>query len=413
MRLNKVRNSRRLFVIVLLIAKVAMAADPKTHWVGAWATSMTPLQPPLATNIATSYSNVTFRNIVHLSLGGNQLRLTLSNEFGPVPLVVGGVHIGLSDSGGSIVTGSDRAATFGEKESIRIPAGAVAISDSISLNVPAFADLSVSIYIPRDETADHLSFHALASSANYIADGNALSSLSLCGAKSISSWIVLKGIDVQATRNASAVVALGDSITDGVHSTADKNVRWTDILAVRLHADKKTKNIGVLNAGISGNRLLTYANPLVGPDALARFDRDVLGQSGVKYLIVFEGINDIGRTAKPATPYDSTDAASLIWALEQLAARAHAHGLKVFAATLTPYRGAIYYSIQGETMRQAVNAFIRQSDVFDAAIDFDKVIRDPEHPDTFNGAYDSGDHLHPNDAGYKSMGDAINLALFK
>jgi lysophospholipase L1-like esterase len=208
-------------------------------------------------------------------------------------------------------------------------------------------------------------------------------------------------------------VTLGDSITDGVHSTLNKNARWPDVLAERLHTRKKTAAVSVLNGGISGNRLVSLGNPLVGQDALARFDRDVLGASGVKYVIVLDGINDVGRAGKPQKPEDVTNTETLIWALTQLASRAHAHGLKIFAATLTPYRGAIYFTDQGEKMRQAINAFIRTSSDFDGVIDSDKAIRDPEHPDRFNAAYDSGDHLHPNDAGYKAIGDAISLAMFK
>jgi lysophospholipase L1-like esterase len=284
----------------------------------------------------------------------------------------------------------------------------------MSLDLPAFSDLAVSIYIPANETADHLSYHALAMSTNYIADGNVLSSMSLDDAKHVASWIILKGIEVEGKPGSSAIVAFGDSITDGAHSTPDKNTRWPNFLAERLHANRKTASIGVLDAGISGNRLFSLGNPLVGQDALARFDRDVLGQGGVKYLIVLEGINDIGRAGKPLKPDDSTDAASLIWALQQLAIRAHAHGLKVFVATLSPYTGfTYYYSSHGEEMRQAVNAFIRSTDVFDAVIDFDKVLRDPGKPDTLNATYDSGDHLHPNDAGYEAMADAIDLALFQ
>jgi lysophospholipase L1-like esterase len=403
-----------LLAIVSVTVNVSSAGMPKASWVGTWAASLTALQPPLTTDLTTAYSNVTIRNVVHVSLAGRRARVTLSNEFGVAPLTIGGVHVALSNHPGSITAESDRTATFGNKDFVRIPAGAVAVSDPISLMVPATSDVVVSIYIPAGGTADHLSYHAYASSTNYIADGNALSAGSLDGAKQISSWILLKNIEVEADSKASALVALGDSITDGVHSTADKNARWPDILSERLHADERTSDIGVLNAGISGNRMLTDANPLVGQNALARFDRDVLGQSGVKYLVILEGINDIGRAMKPATPYDSaTDAAGLIWGLEQLAAKAHAHGLKVFAATLTPYSGfTYYYSAQGEEMRQTVNKFIRTSDVFDAVIDFDKVIRDSGNPDIVRAAYDSGDHLHPNDAGYKAMANAIDLALF-
>jgi lysophospholipase L1-like esterase len=414
MRRNTIQNCCLFIASVLLIAQRGYATDGKTHWVGTWTAAMTPLQPPLSPVIPTSYSNVTIRDIVHLSLGGSQVRFTLSNEFGPGPLDIGGVHAGLSRGDGAIAAGSDRTITFGKRESVRIPAGAVAVSDPLPLNLAAFSDLAISIYIPADETADHLSYHALAMSTNYVAEGNALSSLSMTDAKPMASWIILKCVEVQGDPEASAVVALGDSITDGVHSTPNKNTRWPNILAERLHANKTTANISVLDAGISGNRLFSLGNPPVGQDALGRFDRDVLGQSGLKYLIVVEGINDIGRAGKPLKPDDSTDAATLIWALQQLAIRAHAHGLKIFVATLSPYTGfSYYYSAHGEEMRQSVNAFIRHSSDFDAVLDFDQVLRDPGKPDTLKAAYDSGDHLHPNDAGYKAMADAVDLSLIR
>jgi lysophospholipase L1-like esterase len=411
---QKAPSSLWLFALVFVLAQIAYAADTTSCWVGTWTASMTPLQPPMSPVLATSYSNVTFRDIVHISVGGSKVRLILSNEFGPGPLDIGGVHIGLSSGDGAIVAGSDRTITFGEKEPVRIPAGGVAVSDPLLLDLSAFSDIAVSIYLPASETAEYLSYHAAALSTNYIADGNALSITSLTDAKPIPSWIILKGIDVEGNAGSSAIVAFGDSITDGVHSTPNKNLRWPDLLAQRLHANKKTASVAMLDAGISGNRLFSLGNPLVGQDALARFDRDVLAQSGVKYLIVLEGINDIGRTGKPVNPGDPTDAAHLIWVLQQLAVRAHSHGLKIFIATLGPFTGfTYYYTDHGEEMRQAVNAFIRNSNVFDAVIDFDKVLRDPEKPETLNAAYDSGDHLHPNDVGYKAMADAIDLALFK
>lgn len=237
MRRDKVRSYLWPLAIALSLTVGGNAAETKTHWVGTWTASMTPLQLPLAPPIATSYSNVTFREIAHISLGGSRVRLTLSNEFGSGPLDIGGVHVGLSSGGGAIVAGSDRTVTFGAREAVRIPAGAVAVSDPMSLDLPAFSDLTVSIYIPATETADHLSYHALAMSTNYIVDGNALTSISLDGAKPVASWVILKSIEVQGKPEASAVVAFGDSITDGAHSTSDKNTRWPNFLAERLHAD--------------------------------------------------------------------------------------------------------------------------------------------------------------------------------
>jgi len=414
MKLKRLYRYLLAAAIVLALTKAAGAGQPASRWVGTWATSMTPLEAPFVTQIATSYTNVTIRNNVHVSLGGSSVRLTLSNEFGLGPLDVGGVHIALCGSAGAAVSGSDRVVTFGGQNTVQIPPGAVAVSDPVAFEMPAFSNVAVSIYLPAGKTVEPLSFHALAVSNNYIADGDLLASTDLPNARTVTSWLILKGIEVQGGAGASAVVVLGDSITDGVHSTPNKNLRWPDQLAERMHANKKTADIAVLNAGISGNRLFSDGGPHVGEDALARFDRDVLAQSGVKYLIVLEGINDMGRAGKPTKPDDASDANALIWSLKQLAVRAHAHGLKIFVATVSPYTGfTYYYTPLGEGMRQAVNKFIRGSSDFDSVIDFDKVLRDPNKTDTLGAAYDSGDHLHPNDAGYKAMAEAVNLALFK
>ncbi len=223
------------------------------------------------------------------------------------------------------------------------------------------------------------------------------------------SWDFLKGVDVSADDKAASIVTFGDSITDGAHSTRDANARWPDVLARRLQADKKTANLGVLNEGIGGNRVL---HDTTGPSALARFDRDVLAQAGVKYLIIMESINDIGHATDPAKPYDVVTAEDLIVGLSQLAIRAHTHGIKVYGATLTPFVGAKYQSPAGEEMRQAVNKWIRTTNQLDGVIDFDKVTTDPTHPGMFLVLDDSGDHLHPGDDGYKAMGESIDLKLF-
>jgi len=277
--------------------------------------------------------------------------------------------------------------------------------------VAAFADLAVSIFVPAQPDVK-LTYHALGVSTNYIATGNAVAAASLDGARKVGSWYLLKGVDVDAGPDATVVVTLGDSITDGAHSTPDKNTRWPNVLAERLQANKATAHIGVLDEGISGNRLL---HDQTGPDALSRLDRDVLAQSGVKYVIVLLGINDIGHTSVPRlrnTPEPIT-ADQMTWGLQQIVTRAHAHGIKVYGATLTPYVGASYQDANGETIREAENTFIRSSGIFDGVIDFDKVTEDPAHPNTFLPEYDSGDHLHPKDAGYKAMGDSIDLKLFQ
>jgi lysophospholipase L1-like esterase len=408
------------FILILAFGSVfAHAAAPKhagsqqTTWTGSWAASpMAMPAPKAAVNPAdtTDTSGATYRNIVHLSLGGSSLRLRISNEFGNMSLTLGGVHVALSaGKGGAIQPTTDHAVTFGGSETVMIPAGAMIVSDPIAMPVDAFADLTVSLFVPSQPGAA-LTYHALGDSTNYIAEGNATSAATLDNAKKVTSWYLLKGVDVTTTADASAVITLGDSITDGAHATLDANARWPNVLATRLHANPATANVAVLDEGISGNRLL---HDVAGPSALARLDRDVLAQSGVKYVIVLLGINDIGHTAHSRGPDDLVTAGQLTWALQQIAIRAHAHGLKVYAATLTPYGGAGYQDANGLILREAENNFIRTSGVFDGVIDFDKVTRDPAHPDAFLPAYDSGDHLHPGDAGYKAMGDSIDLKLFQ
>jgi lysophospholipase L1-like esterase len=252
-------------------------------------------------------------------------------------------------------------------------------------------------------------FHAFADQDNYVAEGHAPSAVELPEAERISSWYFFDGVDVAATPESRAIVTLGDSITDGAYSTHNANRRWPDVLAARLSADPKFAHVSVLNEGIGGNRVL---NEGYGPSAISRVDRDVLAQSGVRYVIVLESINDIGRLARVQVPWDAITAPQLEWGLKQIADQAHQHGLKILGATLTPYGGAGYYSDKGEQVREAVNDWIRTSGTFDGVADFDKITRDPQNPNRFNPAYDSGDHLHPSDAGYKAMGDGIDLALF-
>jgi lysophospholipase L1-like esterase len=276
------------------------------------------------------------------------------------------------------------------------------------VNVLALSDLAVSLFVPQ-QPMRVVSLHTFADQTSYEASGNAVNDKSLESAQKIYSWPFLKGVDVMASSKSAAIVAFGDSITDGAHSTRDGNARWPDVLAQRLHANKKTAQLGVLNEGIGGNRIL---HDNYGPSALARFDRDVLAQAGVKYLILLESINDIGHAQDPVHPYDVVSANDLIAGLSQLATRARAHGIKVYGATLTPYVGAGYSSPLGEKMRQAVNQWIRTTSQFDGFIDFDTATRDSADPQAFSAAAGSADHLHPGDSGYKLMGDAIDLKLF-
>lgn len=378
----------------------------RPHWVGTWATS-----PMLASGgfSVHPFSGVTLREIAHISTGGDQMRVRFTNEFGLDQLMISDAHVALSAGGAAVRTGTDHELTFDGERSVSIPPGAVVYSDPVSLKASPLSDVTVSFYLPpqimRAET-----FHSFADQENFMMDGDHAGDASLSSAANLSSWYFFDGIDVANARNGFAIIALGDSITDGAHSTLNGNNRWPDVLARRLQAESGLQHVGVLNEGIGGNRVL---NDGYGPSALARLDRDVLAQNGAKYVIVLESINDIGRLHRLSAPEDNVTAQQLEAGLKQIANAAHDHGMKIFGATLTPYGGAGYYSPKGEQVREAVNTWIRQSGTFDAVIDFDKITRDPQNPNQFNPLYDSGDHLHPNDAGYNAMGKGVDLALFK
>jgi lysophospholipase L1-like esterase len=394
-----------LTIAAILALPATNATAQETIWTGSWAAA--PVAAPSATADPNPDGN-TYRDIVHLSLGGNAIRLRISNEFGAKPLTLASVHAAVSTGGATTQTGTDHVVTFGGTESVTIPVGAVIVSDPVPMPVKPFINLAVSLFVPTQPEAT-LTWHPLGMSTNYVASGNVASAPDLEGATKVNSWYLLKGIDVDAGANTSAIVTLGASITDGAQSTKDKNARWPDVLAARLQANKTTSNIGILNEGISGSRLL---HDIAGPSALSRLDRDVLAQPGAKYLIIAIGTNDIGRTFFPQRPNEAITSDQLIWGYQQIVARAHARGIKVFAGTLNPFGGAAYYNEAGEKMRQVVNSFFRTTKIFDGVIDFDQVTRDPAHPEAFLPAYDSGDHLHPNDAGYKAMADSIDLKLF-
>jgi lysophospholipase L1-like esterase len=354
--------------------------------------------------------DITLREIVHVSIGGPQVRVVFTNEFGTDPLTIAAAHIGVSQGGSTInlVSASSAGLTFGGRASVTLPPGALIVSDPVAINLPAESDLAVSFFLPA-QPIHQLSQHGGADQTSYRAPGNVVGAKTLDSPAEFRSWIFLKGVDVIAPARGSAVVAFGDSITDGAYAAVDQNARWPDELARRLVANPKTANIGVLNEGIGGNRIL---HDNAGPSALARFDRDVIAQAGAKYVIILEAINDIGHAYDTKRPFDVVSADDLITGYKQMVARAHMHGIKVYFATLTPYTGAGYMSPAGEEVRQALNKWIRTTHEIDGFIDFDKATADPAHPDTFLPAYDHGDHLHPSDPGYKAMGDAIDLNLF-
>jgi lysophospholipase L1-like esterase len=320
---------------------------------------------------------------------------------------IGAAHVGLRDHDAVAKTSSVKPLTFAGSSTGRILPGATIVSDAVDLSVPAVSDLVVDLYLPGElgTGPSPVTTHNGASQTNYLSGtGNHSGVEAMTVERTAGAWFLLARVEMAASSGSGAVVAFGDSITDGARSTSDMNSRWPDYLARRLAA-RRGAAVGVLNAGIGGNQVLGDG---AGVSALARFDRDVLMQTGVTHVIVMEGINDIGLARANPTP----SAADLIAAHKQIIERAHARGLKVYGATLTPYEGAFYWSAEGEAKRHALNEWIRTSRAYDAVIDFDKVTRDPAAPTKFLPAYDSGDHLHPGDAGYKAMGEAVDLKLF-
>jgi lysophospholipase L1-like esterase len=408
--MNNIRT-RSLIVtltLVLCVPSSLLAKSEAKKWVGTWASS--PLLDAKAKNAeellaAGTQSGATLREVVHVSMGGDMVRIRFSNLYGTNPLVIGPVEIAQTLKGAAIAPGTNKAVTFNGQPSVSIPPGALVVSDPASLKLAPLSDLTVSFFLPHP--TGPVTEHQLGNATSYHVTGNVVSAASLESPTTSTSWYYLNGVDTLAAADAGAVITIGDSITDGAKSTIDTNQRWPDELARRLQADRKYRNLSVLNEGISGNKILLDG---AGPNALARFDRDVLAQSGAKYLLILEGINDIGRLH--GTPDAGLTAADLISALNQMVVRAHSHGIAVIGCTLTPYHGAGYYTENGEAIRKAVNEWIRTGGVLDGFVDFEAAVRDPNHPDTFLPNVDPGDHLHPNDAGYKLMGDAIDLKLF-
>ena len=378
---------------LLLLAALTLPASAQ-HWVGTWTAS--PIAEPNPHH--TFAQDTTLRQTVHISLAGSKIRVVLTNELGIEPIIIGGA---------TVATTTPQTLTFSNQPTITIPPGAVVVSDPIALNLPPLSDLTINLFLPA-QTLTTLTLHNFADATNTDAPGNQLAAPALTTPHQNTYFQFIKDVEVD-TPNAASIVTFGDSITDGAASTRDANHRWPDILAQRLQANPATQNIAVLNAGIGGNRILRDG---FGPNALARFDRDVLAQAGVKYLVILEGINDIGQSFTPLNPRDPVTAPDLIAAFTQLTRRAHTHNIKVYGATLTPYLGAGYASPAGEAVRQALNQWIRTTPEFDAVIDFDKATSDPANPSVFSPTADSGDHLHPGDAGYKAMANSIDLNLF-
>ena len=397
-----------------LTACAATGADVLKHWVGSWATSPQLVEPANAL-ARDDLRDATLRQIVHLSIGGSEVRLRLSNRFGTTTLHLTSVHIAKARSAASakIVPTRDKAITFSGSPDVTIPPHADYVSDAVSFSADPVSDVAITLYV--DGVPDDQTGHPGSRTTSYVAHGNLVSADDLPNAKTVEHWYFIAGIDVVAPSDASAVVVLGDSITDGHGATTNGNDRWTDVLAQRLQAQPDTRNVAVLNHGIGGNHILTDG---LGTSALSRLDHDVIAQAGVRYLIVLEGINDIGLLARidgdvPAAEHEAL-VRRLTAAYEQIITRAHTAGIKVVGATILPFIGSNYYhpGPANEADRQAVNKWIRTPGNFDALLDFDKITRDPEHPERLLPAFDCGDHLHPSPSGYAAMGQAIPLSLF-
>jgi lysophospholipase L1-like esterase len=387
------------------------AGAQAANWIGSWTASP---QAPRGV-IPTSFSDGTIRQIVHLSVGGNKIRLRLSNEFGQRPLLIGAASIALAGDGARVAAGNSRAVTFGGSKSVIIPPGAPALSDPIELTVPPLSDLAVSLYLPA--ATDLTTVHATGLQTAYVsAAGDYSASAEFPVVDRFANRFFLTSVMVEPTTPVHAIVAFGDSITDGTASTVNANHRWPDVLARRLK--DAGLDLAVLNEGIAGNRVLSDG---AGISALARYERDVLSLPGVSHVIILVGINDIGFPGTAIEPNGIVRTADeIITGYKQLIERAHLRGLKVIGSPLTPFENALangpnvgYFSPDKEAKRQTVNNWIRTSKAFDAIVDFDAVLADQGHPAAIASAFDSGDHLHPNDAGYKAMADAIDLNVFQ
>jgi len=414
-----------------------LAAAPRSVWIGTWAAAPEASIP----GRAEAFRNQTLRLIVHTSAGGTTVRVNLSNTFGDLPLHIGGAHLARRTDGANIDAASDRTLTFRGQPSTIVPAHSLVLSDAVDLDVPALGDLAISLFLPEATAAT--TSHLLALQTNYVSaeTGDSTAAVKFPVAKTIDSWPFLTGVEVAASSEGAAIVALGSSLTDGDGSSRDANRRWPDVLAERLQKDSGgNKELGVLNEGLIGNRLLSdfdsprqaggppplgpvfaQLGPALGQSGIARFERDVLRQAGVKYLIVGLGVNDILFPGSFIPATESVSSQSILSGYRQLIARAHQKGIRVIITTIPPFEHAIFrspfydrfYAPEKERVREEVNAWIRSSGAFDGVIDFDEAVRDPGHRTQLLPSYDSGDHLHVNDAGNVAQGKAIPLALFK
>jgi lysophospholipase L1-like esterase len=402
-----------------LLAMAPSATVGAADWVQTWGAAPLPPSPAMGPFPASpEFTNQTVRQVVRVSVGGTRIRLRLTNEFGTKPLAIGAMRVALADDSGAIRPGTERAVLFSGKATASVPVGSPYMSDPVELPVAALSSLSISLYLP--EATGQCTCHATGMQKTFVSDTGDFTVKPFTPVRTMEFRAFISGVMVETPGAARAVVVLGDSISDGVGSTMDANRRWPDLLANRLNA-KRAKGWGVVNMGISGNRVLADG---AGDSALARLDRDVLSTPGVKALVILEGVNDLGVSHghvegpladlfKSLATGNKATADSMIAGYRQIIARARAGGLKVFAATILPYGGSFYYSEEGEAQRQAINTWIRTSGEVDAVLDFDAVIRDPGTPNRMKDGFHSGDFLHGSDAGYAAMAESVDLALFR
>lgn len=396
-----------------MLLAVTTMSSAQTSWVGSWAASQQLIEPD-GSLTAEDFHDLTLRQVVHLSLGGSELRVHLSNRFGTASLHFTSVHVAhpVSTASGGIVAGTDHSLSFSGKTDVWVPSGADYLSDPVAISSVAVSDLAITLHV--DELPASLTGHPGSRATSYVLHGDRVQAADLPTAKKVEHWYFISGVDVASPSDSAAVVALGDSITDGHGSTTNGNDRWPDLLAKRLQTVNGKPALAVLNEGIGGNRLLLDG---IGPNALARFDHDVLAQAGVRYLIVLEGVNDLGMLARTGEVSQAEHDAlvhRIIAAYEQIVVRAHTQGIQAIGATILPFTGSEFYhpGDRTEADRQTINQWIRSPGHFDAFIDFDQVMRDPEQPRRLLPAFDSGDHLHPSPTGYAAMADAVPLKLF-
>ena len=357
--------------------------------------------------LPASFSDQSVRMILRTSVGGRQVRIELSNMASASPLQIDAAHIAVHKGGGAIVEGTDRALTFGGNAAVTIAGGVLIVSDPVELEVAPLTELAVSVHLPYETSA--ASNHRLGLHTMYITPGNTTAATVLPESTKMTAYLWLSSVDVLAPADTFAIVALGDSITDSQGATVDAEHAWPAGLARRLGSDKATRHIAVVNQGIQGNQVLKDG---AGVSALARFERDVLSRPGVKWLILLEGINDINVHGSNDAPGALT-ADDLIWGYRQIIERAHMAGLKAMGATIMPEEGVWLANERTEGIRQAVNRWIRRKGNFDAVVDFDAAVRNPQHPGKLRPEFNSGDNIHLSDAGYQALAGAFDLSLFR